>query len=143
MSASDIKTFDMFGGGRRPTPGGLSVTIELRHLLSEVIRQSPCQDRYEVAARMSRFLGQTISKEQLDAFTAESRKAWRFPLEYLLAFEHACESTAITTWLAEIRGGRFYEGRDVALAELGRLQAARAELDRRITQLSQSVGDTP
>lgn len=38
---------------------------------------------------MSELTGDPISKDQLNAWTAESREKWRFPLEYLPAFEVA------------------------------------------------------
>jgi len=77
------------------TPGALSVAPALRGLLSDLLKRCP-MSRFEVAARMSELTGEHISKHQLDAWTAESREGWRFPLEYLPALEEAIHTHDVT-----------------------------------------------
>lgn len=136
----DNVTPDLF---RVPQPapvaeGSLNFAIELRALLSQILKDCP-HNRYQVAARMSELLGTDISKHQLDAWTAESREPWRFPLEYLVPFEVACETVRLTEWLAAKRGGQVLFGREALTAELGRLQRMNDETQRQIRALRKSM----
>ena len=136
----DLSTRDLF---EVPSPapeaeGSLAFGVELRALLSRVLKECP-GSRYQVAARMSELLGTDISKYQLDAWTAESREPWRFPLEYLPAFEIACETCAITEWLVMKRGGRVLFGKEALTAELGKPERQRDETQRRIQALKQTM----
>lgn len=77
--AADNLTLDLFEVPvpTVPLPGALNFNLQLRHLLSEALKACPLS-RIEVAARMSELTGDTITKHQLDAWTAESREGWRF-----------------------------------------------------------------
>lgn len=137
----DSATLDLFESPR-PVPargGSLNFDREIRHLLSRMIKESPCEDRYEVAARMSRYLGEEVTKYQLDSWTAESRRPWRFPFEYAAAIEAACESHALSEFLAEKRGGIVLWGEDALNAELGKLDILEAEIKRRKRGLKQRL----
>lgn len=123
-----------------PVHGGLDISGRLRHLLSELLKASPLS-RYQVAARMSELTGHDISKHQLDAWTADSRDGWRFPLEYMPAFEAALETHAITGWLAELRGCRVLVGADALLAELGRIERAKQDLLAKEKVLKRRLGN--
>lgn len=137
MPRRDLETLELFDLSGKPiaarpsdVPGSLNVGIEVRHLISQAIRECP-SDRYQIAARMSRYLGVDVTKFQIDSWTAESRPGWRFPLEYLPAFEAACETTLVTEYLAQRRGGRFMAGSDVVLAEIAKLEREEARLKAR------------
>lgn len=108
-------------------PGSLNYAVELRHVLSQALKESP-KSRYEIAAKMSEQLGIEITKNQLDAWTAESRDQWRFPLEYAAAFEAACGCYRLTELLAAKRGCKVLIGEEALLAELGRLERMEADL---------------
>lgn len=138
----DTLTADLFEVPvpRTPLPGALDVGLQVRHLLSDLLKASPL-NRFEVAARMSELLGQDITKHQLDSWTAESREGWRFPLEYLPAFEVACETTAITAWIADLRGGQVLMGKEVLNAEIGKLERLKEDTARKIRQLKQAMGE--
>lgn len=140
--AHDYLTLDLFEVPvpRAPLPGALDVGLQVRHLLSDLLKECPLK-RFEVAARMSELLGQEITKHQLDSWTAESREGWRFPLEYLPAFEVACETTAITAWIAELRGGQVLMGKEVLNAEIGKLERLKEDAARKIKQLKQAMGE--
>lgn len=141
-SARDLKTLDLFEVPmpRNPLPGALDVGLPVRHLLSDVLKASPLS-RFEVAARMSELLGHEVSKHQLDAWTAESREGWRFPLEYLPALEVALETHALTGWLAELRGCTVLVGREALDAKIGKLERMRDEAAKQIRQLKQAMGE--
>ncbi|MBJ6800204.1 hypothetical protein [Geomonas propionica] len=117
-----------------PTPASLDTGNEIRHLLSTALKQTT-KSRFEVCARMSELVGHNISISMLNAWTAESREAWRFPLEYAAAFEVACETFAITEFLARKRGCKVYAGDEVRQAEIGRLESQMSELASKLKQL--------
>lgn len=121
--------FDSFEVPRppAPTPGSLNFSLELRHTLSQALKDAP-RSRYEVAARMSELTGAEISKHQLDSWTAESRDGWRFPLEYAAAFEEATDTLALTELLARKRGCKVLVGEEALRAELGKLELMEAEI---------------
>ncbi len=102
-------------------PGALNYSIKLRAILSAALKATPLS-RYEVAARMSELLGVEITKTMLYAWTAESREPWRFPFEYVAAFEVACNTTCLQDLLSEMRGSKVLKGEDSLLAELGRIE---------------------
>lgn len=103
--------------------GALDHGAAIRRLLNDDIAASG-KNRVEIAARMAELIGQPITRHQLDSWTAESRQAWRFPLEYLPAFlvaVDAVDGDSIMHWLAEQRGGEFITGRETAYTQIGRL----------------------
>jgi hypothetical protein len=139
---TDILTADLFEVPvpRTPIPGALAVGHALRHLLSDLLKASPLS-RFEIAARMSELLGHDITKNMLDAWTAESREAWRFPLEYLPALEVALQTHAITAWLADLRGARLSVGREALEAQLGKVSRMRDELASQEKALKKLLGE--
>jgi hypothetical protein len=125
---------------RNPMPGALAVGSTLRGLISDLLKASTLS-RFEVASRMSDLTGQEITKHQLDAWTAESREAWRFPLEYLPALEVALETHVLTAWLAGLRGCKVLVGKEALDAEIGKLDRLREDAAKRIRQLKAAMGD--
>lgn len=123
-----------------PLPGALNFSLALRHLITEAIKHCPL-NREEVAARMSELVGEPITKHQLNAWTAESREDWRFPLEYLPAFEVACSTTVLTAWIASTRGGKVLMGKEALDAEIGKLERMKEEAARKIKQLKHAMGE--
>ncbi len=138
----DTLTADMFEIPMEASklPGELNINVQLRALLSEEIKHCP-RSRYELAARMSELLGHEVSKHQLDAWTAESREGWRFPLEYLPALEVALETHSISRYLAELRGCRLLVGREALVNELGKIEKQKGELARREKALKKILGE--
>lgn len=125
---------------RTPLPGALAVGPSLRALLSELLKRSPLS-RHDVAARMSELIGSEISKHQLDAWTAESRDGWRFPLEYLPALEQTLNTVEVTVWIADLRGCRVLAGKEVIDAEIGKMERLRDEAAKKIRQLKAMIGE--
>ncbi len=139
--AADQLTVDMFDIPRAPAAvgGSLDYATELRHILSEALKKSP-KSRYEIAARMSELVGQEITKSMLDAWTAESRSPWRFPFEYVAAFEVACETTCLQELLCRKRGSRILEGEEALQAELGRLECEEQAVKQRRQAIRKYLG---
>jgi transcriptional regulator with XRE-family HTH domain len=133
----------------RPLPaaeGALALSDDLCFVLAaaiETARQQHGLTRARIAERMSELTRSAISRAMLDAWTAPSRKGYRFPLELLPAFECATHSLAVTTWLANARGCRLLTPADVVDAELGKLDREAAMLKekrRRLVQLRDGDG---
>jgi len=66
----------------------LDIAVAVRRTLFEAIRACGLS-RGQIAGTMSEYLQRHISIDMLNAWTAESRDDYRFPLEYLPAFCHA------------------------------------------------------
>ena len=123
-----------------PLPGAMDFSLAVRRLMADAIKASP-HNAAQIAARMAELTGQNITEHQLHAWTAPSREAWRAPLEFIPAFEASAETTALTAWLAGVRGGRLLIGREALNAELGRLERQRDEAARKIKQLKTQMGE--
>jgi hypothetical protein len=138
----DTLTLDLFEvpSPTAPIPGALNFNLVLRHLLSSLLKECPAS-REIIAARMTELTGDAITKHQLDSWTAESREGWRFPLEYLPAFEVAVETTGLIAWAASIRGGKILMGKEALDAEIGKLERLKEDAGKRIKQLKQAMGE--
>lgn len=120
-----------------PIAASLDYSRELRHILSEALKKSN-KTRFEVCARMSELTGHEISKSTLDSMTAESREGWRFPFEWAVAFEVACDTFCLTEFLARKRGCKVYAGDEVRQAEIGRLESQMEELSVKLKVLKKA-----
>ena len=140
--AADLLTGDLFAVPEPAAtlPGAMDYGLAIRRLLADAIKASPL-NTFQIAARMSELTGVTITEHQLHAWTAPSREGWRFPLEYLPAFEVASETHTITAFLAGTLGGRLLIGREALNAELGRLERVRDDAGRKIKQLKNVMGE--
>jgi hypothetical protein len=115
-------------------PGSLDIAAELCAALAQAIKESPFS-RPEIAARMSDALAEPITEHMLNKWTSKASEKWRFPTEYVLAFEEATGSQAIIRLLARKRGLKLAtpkEGRD---AEIGRTQREIRAMQRRLREL--------
>jgi cell division protein FtsB len=139
----DLLTVDMFEVVPVETaalPGALDFDRQVRHLLAEAMKQSPLS-RVEIAVRMAELTGENITKNSLDAWAAESRDEWRFPLKFLPAFEAVCQTHSISGWLAGVRGCKLIRGKEAVDAEIGKLERMRQEAADRIKQLKKGRDD--
>ncbi len=127
--SKDDRTFELFSssGDQDRPPGSLQCRVEIAHTMSEALKRRS-YDRFEVASRMSRLLGEEVSKAMLDAYTAESRERHNISLERAIAFDAATESYALMQLAAEKLGGTFLGGEDLVLVELAKLEHQEHEL---------------
>lgn len=109
---------------------------ELRQALSRSLKDQPLS-RYEVAAKMSEMLGDDISKNMLDAYTAESRETHQISVVRLVAMILATRDYDLLAMVAEKVGCRLLVGEEAIAAEVGfidqeieELRASRAELKK-------------
>lgn len=138
----DSLSGDLFVDMPRPAPAlpaSMDFRPQLSHLVGDMLTaahaRDPELDRYGVAAVVSRLAGKEVSKAMLDGYTAESREAFNLPMWLVPALETACGSTALSEWLAAIRGGRLVLGPAAIDAEIGRLQGEREAVDDRLKEL--------
>lgn len=136
----DMLTADMFVD--MPTPaskdaGSLSCRSVIAGIMSEVLANCASEgiDRFEVAARMSRLLSREISKFMLDAYTSESREDHIPPLDTAIAFDMATGGISLLKFYADKLGCRVMVGKEVLLAELGRINHVKAEMAKQEKQL--------
>jgi len=119
-------------------PGSIAgLDVELRQALSRSLKDQPLS-RYEVAAKMSEMLGDDISKNMLDAYTAESRETHQISVVRLVAMILATRDYELLALVAEKVGCRLLVGEEALAAEMGfidqeieELRARRADLKRR------------
>lgn len=141
MRRRDDKTMDMFDVPQPApqVPASMDYRATVAHLVAEMLKQAE-GDRYRIAAEMSRLTGKEVTKAMLDAYTSEARDAWNIPFWLAAALEASCESHALTNWLADVRGGRLYLGRENLEAQLGKLIRAKEETDAQIRKLKKLIG---
>ncbi|WP_119167078.1 hypothetical protein [Algihabitans albus] len=94
------------------------------------------RDRHTVAADMSRLTGDPIAKTTIDAWTAQAKKKWRMPLEYLPALIEATGAYWLLERLAETVGCRVLLAKDHVYYRMGRLQEQRRQLEEQERYLS-------
>lgn len=105
-------------------PESLNVEADLRASLARAIQEC-AKGRPQIAAEMTVLLfGEAAEKGEvtvhmLNAWTAPSRDAWRFPLGFLPAFVRVTGATWLLDWVAELCGCRVMVGDEALLAELG------------------------
>ena len=143
MRGRDTRTLDLFATPHPATgPGALAgLKTQIAHAISAVIRESG-MDRFEIAARMSRLLGEDVPKTMLDAYSAESRDDQNVPTYRFLAFILATESFPALDQLLVHLGCRLLVGDQTKLAALTELELQRAALDRRIKEMRARMKET-
>lgn len=115
-------------------PGGLAFDAELRQALSRALKDCP-ESRYEVAAKMSELLGDEVSKNMLDAYTAESREGHQISVLRFIALIAATNAYELLDIVAGKLGCRVLRGDEVVAAELGSIDREIADLKARKTIL--------
>lgn len=128
-----------------PRPGSLSFNAELRSALARAIKECP-KSRAIVAGEMTDLIygetageGAQVTVDQLNSWTAPSRDAWRFPLEYLPAFVEATAAQWLLEIIAERCGCRALMDAAALLAEIAAIDAKRKDLKRRRSDLERLI----
>ena len=112
------------------TPGSMDYRREVALVMSEAIKKAPC-DRIDIAARMTRYLGEEITLSMLNTWTAESRDEHMPNFVRAIAFDRATEQNALACFFAAKLGGQILWGKDALLAELVRMDRDETELKAR------------
>ena len=132
----DELTLDLFAmpAPRPENPASMNFRDEVCELIAKISKDADA-DRYELATRMSRLVGRTVSKNIIDAWSSEAREGHNLPFYMAPVYEVACNSTELTEWLANVRGGQALFGAETLKAELGRIDAIARKADQRRREL--------
>ncbi|UPG86996.1 hypothetical protein L2Y94_06475 [Luteibacter aegosomatis] len=136
MARRDALTHDMFA---MPVPATSAPgSMDFRPAIADLVKTMlDGHDRATVACRCSELTGKDVSKYMLDSYTAPSKADFNAPAYLMPALEVATESYVYSNWLASVRGGRFFIGREALAAELGRVKGEQDKL-RQIERLLQN-----
>ncbi len=122
-------------------PGSLGCATRVAGLVAYGLDQARIErgrSREDVAARMSDLTGERITRDMLNAMTADSHQGHRFPLQWLPAFVEATGSYELLTQIAELVGAMVLIGQAVIaakMAEQDRLVAEALAEKRRLARL--------
>jgi len=104
-----------------PAPGTLDVDARLRAAVSADIKASPLS-RAQIAAAMSDLVGEHITEQMLNSWTAEAKKRHRFPAAYLPAFVIATKGRRAFGTLSEASGLFALPGPEALRAEIQKIE---------------------
>lgn len=121
-----------------PNHGALSCRPEIAGLMSEALKGF---DRYDIALQMTKLLGREISKNMLDAWTAESREDHIPPFDTAIAFDMAVGGHVLLDLAASKLGARISVGKEALHTQLGKLERTRDEATKQIKQLKGILGE--
>jgi len=138
----DNATIDIFEVPEpvHPTPGSGNYACQVSELVGSVLKSCP-EDRYEIAAQMSRLSGDDVSKHMLDAWSSPARTEHNIPLYRVPLLEDVCHSPAFTDWMVHMRGGRVAYGREALAAQYGKMQQMKDKLQQEMRELNRLMGD--
>lgn len=135
------KTMEMLPGlfDVATSEGMLDVDLGLRQCLSRTMSNGHNHDRYEIAAKMSRLMATTVSKEMLDKYAAsDPHNGMRASM--LPAFCYVCNTFEPIRYLLEPLGSDVLSPGDRDLIELARLQEQRIAIENKIMQIRTKRG---
>lgn len=117
---------------------GAALQSKIARAMSEALRECK-DDRYVVAGRMAQELGRdSFSKGMLDNYTAESKDTHTVSLVVFIAFVRATGCSWLWDFLLNDEGYTVLQGDEARLAEIGRAEQERRELDQRLRALKAS-----
>ena len=108
----------LFDRDEEVVPGTINDAAMIRATLTEAIRKSG-KSREQIAESMSRLTGTQVTVRRLNAFTAESREDFRFPLELTRAFCMATEDFTLLRNMIEMAGFRVVTKTEFDVLKLG------------------------
>ena len=139
----DTLTGDLFANVPQAHPmtaGAWRFRYEIAHVMGDAVKACS-KDRYQIAADMSRLLGREISINTLDKYTSEASEDHIPNLETAIAFDAATEQLALANLFAGKLGCRVLPGKDVMLAELGRLEQLKGEIAKQERAIKKVLGE--
>lgn len=117
-----------------PVPGSLNLQQSVKETLTAVLKSIPSK-RWEIAGRMSDYIGVEITESMLNAWTAESKELHRFPLEYLPAFCWATGNYSLADIIARASGCHLIKSEEVVLLEMARLDERERDIQEQKRQM--------
>ncbi|BCB26448.1 hypothetical protein SKTS_13340 [Sulfurimicrobium lacus] len=131
MKRVDPFTQDLF---TQPRAGSLACGIEIAATMVEAIDRARERGitREMIAASMGYHLGETMSENMLNAYTAQSRDKHEINLRRAMAFDAALQEDVLLNLYAQKRGGRrVITDEEAAYIELGRIHQEEKDLAER------------
>lgn len=119
-----------------------TVAASIARAVAAALRDSPLS-RGEVAARMTAYLGERVSKNMLDAYASEARQDHPIPVTRLIALMHATGDRRLLQLLAEPLGWAVIERRHLPAIEIAAVRDKEDELRKHreyLTRLARSGG---
>lgn len=137
----DIVTADLFSlpAPAPVAPGSLACRVEISSTMSQALKRC-AEDRFAVAATMSRLLGDEVSIHMLNAYTSESRDTHIPSLDRAIAFDVATGQQSLLRLFAAKSGATINVGEEALHAELGRLMKQQQEIAAQAKALKGYLG---
>jgi hypothetical protein len=108
--------------------------LRIKEAISEAISDSDLK-RYDIAGRMSEYLGTEITDSMLNSWTAESKEGYRMPAEYFPIFCKITQNYKPLEVLAAAAGARLAKSDEIYFMEMGKLQQIEESSRKRRAQL--------
>lgn len=108
--------------------------LRVKEAVSEALKNSGYK-RWEIAGRMSEYLGVEITETMLNSWTAESKEGHRFPVEFLPALCLQTGDYTLLEILVAACGCRMVKSDEIYLLELGKIKQAQRSLSKKELQL--------
>ena len=93
------------------------------------------KSRAEIAQAMSDFLGESVTKNMLDAYASQAREDHAIPLARFVALLAATQDRRLLELIAEMMGWAVIDRRYLPLIKLAALQDRQADLARQADQI--------
>ncbi len=90
------------------------------------------RDRYEIAAAMSRVLGDEITKQMLDGYASEARDTFNIPFVRMLALVSVTDRHDLLDRHVRRIGAALLVGDEIRTAEIGHINRQMAKLKERL-----------
>ena len=117
-----------------PEAGSLNMGSRVKECLSLALK-SVAFKRWEIAGRMSDYMGIEVTESMLNAWSADSKEGHRFPLEYLAAFCWATGDYSLIELVAHGCGCHLTKGREVVLLKMAQLDDMERKIQREKAQM--------
>lgn len=118
--------------------GSLSISREIAAIIGTAIAESGLA-REVISERISALIAHKLTVQMLNAYSAASKGQHNISLERAIAFDLATGTFALLKYYAAKCGGRVFFGRDALLAELGKAELLRDELNGQIKRIKHEM----
>jgi hypothetical protein len=107
-----------------------SLRSRIAKAVAETLKAADGFSREEIAAAMSDWLGEDISKHMLDAYASEAREEHTIPFLRVLALLHVTGDMRLLQLAAEMFGHSVIDDRYLTWVEVGQLADQKESIDR-------------
>lgn len=111
-----------------------SIKVKIAKAIALTLKESD-QNRDEIAAYMSDFLGETVTKNMVDAYASESREDHNISYVRLLAMVHATQDVRLLQFGAELFSHLVVDNKFIDWIELGMEAEKRDKAQREVADI--------